>query len=413
MDSEAASEQVLAELETVVGALSPVRDRTTVLLSGGLDSSLLYRLAQRSLGTATSYSTGYPFEHPGANGEREYAVSAAEALKSRHRYFEPTTEQFLRGHVEATAALEEPVDLMQTVLLHLLFSLGIPDDASVVISGEGADTLFGENLQLFLYRLHHRALLRPFKRGPLHAALALATRVTGRGRRTADFLARSPDIDLNDPDNMLWLFGTPYMRRWVSDYFAVPERELMANRLQAAARFAGSSVWELMSLVALVQEGAATKTFWGKLATAAGRNTVAPFSQRRVQDTAYAIPLAVKMRSLKHVVRSVALAVELPERIITRPKLAFDVLSRDWVLPGGVIDPLIRLAEPAFDGDVMRGLQTGDPADARMLWSIISYAVWRRMWIERTPEDSLLAELGDYLPPAGRELSSTHAPSRR
>src|SRR5436305_2056846 len=88
-------------LREAVAALKPAGERTQVLLSGGLDSSILYRLAQRELGVADSYSASYPFEPEEEDVEKRYALTAADALRARHRLLVPTTRRILRGFVEA------------------------------------------------------------------------------------------------------------------------------------------------------------------------------------------------------------------------------------------------------------------------------------------------------------------------
>ena len=55
------SVNTLGYFNNVVRDLEEYKNRIAVLLSGGLDSSILCRVCQNNFGTDTSYSTGYPF----------------------------------------------------------------------------------------------------------------------------------------------------------------------------------------------------------------------------------------------------------------------------------------------------------------------------------------------------------------
>lgn len=63
-------------------ALAPCHKRFAVLLSGGIDSSILCRILLEEFQIRQTFSTGYPFEDPALNREKEYALSAAGALRS-------------------------------------------------------------------------------------------------------------------------------------------------------------------------------------------------------------------------------------------------------------------------------------------------------------------------------------------
>ncbi len=55
--------QVYTNLSQSVNLLSPLSDRLSVLLSGGLDSSILFTICRDTFGICKSYSTSYPFEN--------------------------------------------------------------------------------------------------------------------------------------------------------------------------------------------------------------------------------------------------------------------------------------------------------------------------------------------------------------
>src|SRR5690606_12299336 len=90
-DRDAAARESRDRVLAAVDQLKPVAERVSVLLSGGVDSSLLFRSAQGELGVTDSFASGFPFETPEENEERRYSQSAATAFGAQHRYFEPSS----------------------------------------------------------------------------------------------------------------------------------------------------------------------------------------------------------------------------------------------------------------------------------------------------------------------------------
>ena len=89
---ERAAEATLQALANEVRKLRHLEGQVAVPLSGGTDSSILWALCRRELGVRRSYSTGYSFEDPRRDREKEYALSAAKAFGAEHHFFEMTTE---------------------------------------------------------------------------------------------------------------------------------------------------------------------------------------------------------------------------------------------------------------------------------------------------------------------------------
>ncbi len=106
--------------------LAPTAPRVATLLSGGMDSSVLTAIARDDLSAYDTYSSSYPFDGFETNSEQKYALSAANALGTRHTLFAPTAGDFLTGFVEALAAAESPLHHLQSTLLYLLFKVPIP-----------------------------------------------------------------------------------------------------------------------------------------------------------------------------------------------------------------------------------------------------------------------------------------------
>ena len=150
------------------------KDKTTVLLSGGIDSSVLSSICKVNSITKTSYSTGYPFEDPAMNVEKNYALSAAQALGTTHQYYEPTIDEYLVGFLESIKHVEEPLHHLQSVILHLLFKNCLPVNKKIVIMGQGAGFSFG-NFHNYLY-WKDKMITKILKKKPIRYSLFVGSK---------------------------------------------------------------------------------------------------------------------------------------------------------------------------------------------------------------------------------------------
>jgi asparagine synthase (glutamine-hydrolysing) len=115
-----------------------------VLLSGGLDSSLLVGLLSEHVTDLRTFSIG--FEDLGGGAEKadefEFSDQIAAHFKTRHhKYSIPNSEVLLRLP-EAVAQMTEPM-VSHDVIAFYLLSEKVAKDVKVVMSGQGADEVFG------------------------------------------------------------------------------------------------------------------------------------------------------------------------------------------------------------------------------------------------------------------------------
>ena len=147
-----AADNALSILRETIRPVGTIADKIAFPLSGGLDSSILLRICQDSFNIDSTFSTGWPLPSGHVDTEKDYACSAAKAFKTSHRHHEVTIEDYLCGFLEAVAAAEEPIHHLQSALLYLLFRDGMPRSKTIVVSGEGADSIFGSEFNHALYR---------------------------------------------------------------------------------------------------------------------------------------------------------------------------------------------------------------------------------------------------------------------
>jgi len=205
-----------------------------VLLSGGLDSSLLVALlAEQGVNDLMTFSVGFE-DHPEERGnEFEYSDAVAEHYATRHHQFHIPNDQVLARLPEAVAQMAEPMVGQDAVAFYLL-SEQVSRNVKVVQSGQGADEVFGgyywyprmyeetEGTPLERFRKHYfdrdqaeyLAMIAPEFHGADHTAELIAARL---GQPNADsFLDQVLRMDTtmlitDDPvkrvDNMTMAWG--------------------------------------------------------------------------------------------------------------------------------------------------------------------------------------------------------------
>jgi asparagine synthase (glutamine-hydrolysing) len=115
-----------------------------VLLSGGLDSSLLVGLLADHVPDLRTFSIG--FEDLGAGAEKadefEYSDQIAEHFKTHHHKYSIPNSEVLARLPEAVAQMTEPM-VSHDVIAFYLLSEKVSKEVKVVMSGQGADEVFG------------------------------------------------------------------------------------------------------------------------------------------------------------------------------------------------------------------------------------------------------------------------------
>jgi asparagine synthase (glutamine-hydrolysing) len=113
-----------------------------VLLSGGLDSSLLVGLLSDHTAELNTFSIG--FEEVGGEtaDEFEYSDLVAKQFNTRHHKFSVRNDEVLRRLPEAILQMSEPMPSYDAAAFYLLGEQ-VSREVKVVLAGQGADEVFG------------------------------------------------------------------------------------------------------------------------------------------------------------------------------------------------------------------------------------------------------------------------------
>ena len=366
-----------------------------ILLSGGIDSSIVAELSRKHLKSARSVSTSYPFELPSLEMERPYALSAAEALNFSHTHYQSTNAEYRSGLIEAIALAEEPVHHLQSVCLHLLFKNAIEPGQQTVVQGLGAGVSFG-NFRNHLY-MKDKLLFKLLSLRPCLSTLELVSRATERGEITVSELRLLRNkATLDDPENPIWGWHRHGNLDWACSRFHTSPDQLLRRQLETIQATDADSVYDLWARYALLGDEDVTLALWSKIAHGNGCFLYSPLYDPRVLQSALSIPWSGKLRPPSNRLRkSIARRLGVPDFVITRPKTGFGIKRADWALEDGPFDPLVSLAEKVFDPGEIRQMRTTTSSEAMTFWNMITYAIWKRLMINGERVEDLVNELAE------------------
>jgi len=204
-----------------------------VLLSGGLDSSLLVALlAETGVRDLRTFSVGFEDQPEEKGSEFEYSDPVAARYQTRHHKYLIPNDQVLQRLPEAVTCMAEPM-VGQDAVAFFLLAERVSRDVKVVQSGQGADEVFGgyfwyprmvaekgsdlERFQRHYFDRDHAEFLEtvaPAWRGPDYTSELIAARLAEPGAE--EYLDQVLRLDVttlivDDPvkrvDNMTMAWG--------------------------------------------------------------------------------------------------------------------------------------------------------------------------------------------------------------
>jgi asparagine synthase (glutamine-hydrolysing) len=355
-----------------------------VLLSGGVDSSVLTALAaQGSSEPVSTFSIG--FQERTFN-ELELARLVAKRYATRHHEL-VVTPQIAELLPKLVAAFDEPFADSSAVPTYLVSQLAA-EHVKVVLSGEGGDELFGG------YETYSADLLAT-RVGPLAARAApLVERLPSSNARVSlDYRAK----------RFARAAALPPLERhhgWKEIFSAEQRTALLAEPWRAPgfdplrawrARFdetAGAPLLARLQDVDLgiyLADDLLVKT--DRMSMAHSLEARVPFLDPVVAELALALPTKLKVRGLakKRLLRRAAAALVPPE-ILKARKRGFSIPAAAWLR--GELEPMARellapertRAQGFFDPATVTALLDDHVARredySRQLWGLMSFTLW-------------------------------------
>jgi asparagine synthase (glutamine-hydrolysing) len=344
-----------------------------VFTSGGLDSSLLAGAATRVLAGERIHTYVARFTARGYD-ESRFAHAVTRDIRTVHHVVTADEDALRRAFDVVTSSLCEPVG-DPAILPTYLLADAARADVKVVLSGEGADELFGG----YPTYLGHKAagiLRRLPGHGLLRTLLTIVPASTGRV--TMEFLLkRLVDAAQLEPlERHLTWFGALGPDRGTIDWarevlHGFPESPSL-NRL----------LW--LDFLTYLPDNLLVKVDRGTML--ASIEARAPYLDREVLELALPAPAGLKVRGFttKAILKEAARGI-VPERVIRRRKRGLSVPIAQW-LNEGLADVASRhLARPRlFPGAPTATLlaehRAGRANHARTLWPLLMAELWAERW---------------------------------
>lgn len=295
-----------------------------VLLSGGLDSSLLVGLLATQVPDLRTFSIG--FEDVGAGSEKadefEYSDQIAQHFHTRHHQFSIPNHEVMQRLPEAVAQMTEPM-VSHDVIAFYLLAERVSKEVKVVMSGQGADEVFGG---YFWYPKMDAAQGSPLERFSRHYF----------DRDHTEYLQMiAPAFQVGDVTSAL-----------IADELSKPQADTFLDQ-----------VWRLDATTLIVDDPVKRVD---NMPMAWGLEVRVPFLDHELVELAAHMPPELKLKeggkfALKAISRGL-----IPDSVIDRPKGYFPVPALKYVR-----GPFLELMRGILMSDacIQRGLYQRDYVD--------------------------------------------------
>ncbi|KQU02613.1 asparagine synthase [Rhodococcus sp. Leaf7] len=354
-------------------------------LSGGIDSTAIAALAMRHNPDLVTFTTG--FEREGYS-EVDVAAESAAAIGAKHVIKVVGPEEFAAAIPEIVWYLDDPVADPALVPLYFV-AKEARKHVKVVLSGEGADELFGG------YTIYREPLsLAPFDKLPSslrRAAGRLSERIP-EGTRGKSLLNRgSMTLEERYYGNAR-SFNDAQLRSVLREF-----RPEWTHQDVTAPIYAQSVGWDP---VARMQHLDLFTWLRGDILVKADKITMAnslelrvPFLDNEVFRVAEQLPLEQKITksTTKYALRK-ALDGIVPDHVLNRAKLGFPVPLRHWLRGTELFDwahqqiadsQTDHLLDKAAITRMLNDHREGRSDHSRRLWTVLIFMVWHGIFVEK------------------------------
>ena len=353
-------------------------------LSGGIDSTAVAALAKRHNPKLLTFTTG--FEREGYS-EIDVAAESAAAIGVEHITKVVTAEEMMQALPLIVWYLDDPVADPALVPLYFI-AREARKHVKVVLSGEGADELFGG------YTIYREPIsLRAFDFLPKPARRGLG-RISTRlpeGQRGKDLLRRGAiGIEERYYGNAR-IFRPDEMQEVFRAYDpAISYMDVTRKLYEQTTHLDDSTRMQYVDLFTWLRGDILVKA--DKMTMANSLELRVPFLDTEVFAVGSSIPTDLKItkETTKYALRQ-ALAQIVPPHVLNRPKLGFPVPIRHWlkdvmyewaqaIINDSQADDLIDRAAAVR---LLEAHRQGPVDYSRKIWTILVLLIWHGIFVEQ------------------------------
>lgn len=353
-------------------------------LSGGIDSTAIAALAKQSNPNLLTFTTG--FEREGYS-EVDVAAESAEAIGAEHIVKVVSPEEYAEAVPAIMWYLDDPVADPSLVPLYFV-AREARKHVKVVLSGEGADELFGG------YTIYKEPLsLAPFEKipGGLRRGLGRLSHILPEGVKGKSLLERG-SMSMEER-----YYGNARSFNFEQMSRVIPWAKKEWDHRDVTAPLYAQSTH--MDPVARMQHLDLFTWMRGDILVKADKITMAnslelrvPFLDKEVFAVAESIPYQLKIShgTTKYALRR-AMEQIVPPHVLHRRKLGFPVPMRHWLagdeLYGWAQDTIRESqTEDIFNKDavleMLKEHRDGVSDHSRRLWTVLAFMIWHGIFVE-------------------------------
>ena len=401
-DNYISTEDLLAEITGSVNAHLISDVPVSAFLSGGLDSSLISKIAKDRLGELVTYTIGRNDVDSSVermSRDEDYARLLVNKEGFDHNEFVLGSD-IMRFLPKMVYHLDEPIGDPAAINTYLMCFHARENGSKVILSGMGADELF------FGYRRHkafmiaqkYRALPSFIRKIIWNVVTLLPVKIGGRGLRLIRWSKKFLSIAEQSNSESYRMSYSYYSEEDLKKLFlknvdeeiteVKTEHEKVFNSVSGSVqnRICNTDVHFFMQGLNL--------TYTDRSSMAASVEVRVPFVDKSVIETAMTSDGNQKFTdgTLKYTLKKAAESI-LPKNIIHRPKASFGAPIRSWISKDLVdtIDDILSLESikkrGIFNPNYVRGMIEADRAGqadyAYQIYQLLSIEIWFRIFIDR------------------------------
>jgi asparagine synthase (glutamine-hydrolysing) len=359
-------------------------------LSSGIDSTAIAALAHKYNPDLVTFTVGFQRQ---AQSEVEIAAESAAILGVAHVPIEVSAQEFADAIPAVVWYLDDPVADPALVPLYFV-AREARKHVKVVLSGEGADELFGG------YTIYREPL-----------SLAWATKLPAVGRRALAGLSRLVPEGVRGQD-LLARASTPLEQRYYGNARNMREDELAAilpgrdphlshtdvtaehYRAARAAGYDDVTAMQYVDLFTWLRGDSLVKA--DKITMANSLELRVPFLDPEVFAIASSLPVGQRVPArgdaTKYALRQ-AMAQIVPPRIMNRRKLGFPVPTADFlagplhewargIVTDSQTDEWLDREHVLVLLERLRSAEVPSKRIARQVWEVLVFMIWHGIFVE-------------------------------
>ncbi|MCK5176442.1 MAG: asparagine synthase (glutamine-hydrolyzing), partial [Candidatus Aenigmarchaeota archaeon] len=366
-----------------------------VYLSGGLDSSIITALMREQTDNVKTFSIGFNEEE---HSELKYARKISECLDTEHKEYIVDSSSF-KILDELVYAMDEPFGDTASIPNYIL-SQKAKKEVTVVLTGEGADEVFGGYEQYKFLELG-----KTFTKIPMIARKSMA--------KCADIM---PDSILNSIFPYTSQLGAEGINRFKNYFLSNNPQEQYMNIVSIFSKDElieftnmnnkntnlddidtlsdNSNNYNLNQVLELERKTSLPENLLMKVERTTMAHSIearVPFLSNEVVEFANNLPCEFKLHNFtgKYILRE-AFKKDLPSEIISRKKHRFFVPIDSWIendLKESVSFYIDEIKEsPHFNGKYLDRLESNFKKSplyySRQLWNLICFKKWEDVFLK-------------------------------